>query len=77
MTTGTQQIESEAAGSPPDDWVPVEHRFAGLDRRTIAPSLGVLVFLLFLAFGLPAINGAISSRRSRASRATSWTSGTG
>ena len=60
MTDGSD-VSVPASGAVPDNWVPVEHRIAGLDRRTIAPALGVLVFLLFLTFGLPLINGAIAA----------------
>ncbi|UOX88022.1 hypothetical protein MUY14_41020 [Amycolatopsis sp. FBCC-B4732] len=44
---------------PPRGWVPVEHRFAGLDRRTFAPALLVLGIALLLGYGLPALNAAI------------------
>ena len=53
---GSVQVRTGA----PDDWVPVEHRLAGLDRRTVAPALGVFLFLVFLGFGLPAINDLIA-----------------
>ncbi|SFR04170.1 hypothetical protein SAMN04488564_102469 [Lentzea waywayandensis] len=43
----------------PREWVPVEHRFLGLDRRTFAPALSVLVIALLLLYGLPALNAAI------------------
>ncbi|MFJ5986964.1 hypothetical protein [Lentzea sp. NPDC092896] len=43
----------------PRGWVPVEHRFLGLDRRTFAPALSVLVIALLLLYGLPALNAAI------------------
>jgi hypothetical protein len=39
--------------------VPVEHRWAGLDRRTLIPAAGVLLVALLWAIILPAINGAI------------------
>ncbi|MCR3753973.1 hypothetical protein [Lentzea californiensis] len=46
----------------PPGWVPVEHRFLGLDRRTFAPALGVLAVALLLLYGLPALNAAIPWR---------------
>jgi hypothetical protein len=54
-------LDAPQPDDPAPEWVPVEHRFAGLDRRTIAPALGVLAFLLFLTFGLPFVNAAISA----------------
>lgn len=47
------------APEPPRGWVPVEHRFLGLDRRTFKPALIALVIALVLAYGLPALNAAI------------------
>ena len=41
------------------DWVAVEHRFLGLDRRTFRPALIALAIALVLAYGLPALNAAI------------------
>lgn len=55
MTTATPPSETAA----PPDWVPVEHRFLGLDRRTIAPALAVLVLAFVFATVIPAINAAI------------------
>ncbi|GAB3825851.1 hypothetical protein [Kribbella italica] len=43
----------------PQGWVPVEHRWFGLDRRTFKPGLIVLVIALVLIYGLPALNSAI------------------
>lgn len=43
----------------PHGWVPVEHRFLGLDRRTFPPALIALVIALLLAYGLPAVNAAV------------------
>ncbi|MEV6235178.1 hypothetical protein [Lentzea sp. NPDC051838] len=42
-----------------EQWVPVEHRFLGLDRRTFRPALIALAVALVLAYGLPAVNAAI------------------
>ncbi|GAB3146949.1 hypothetical protein GCM10027258_39570 [Amycolatopsis stemonae] len=47
---------------PPRGWVPVEHRFLGLDRRTFAPALIVLGIALLLSYGLPALDAAIPWR---------------
>lgn len=55
MTTATPPSETAA----PPDWVPVEHRFLGLDRRTIAPALAVLALAFIFATVIPAINAAI------------------
>jgi hypothetical protein len=55
MTATTQRTGALA----PDDWVPVEHRFLGLDRRTIAPALAVLALAFICATVIPAINNAI------------------
>lgn len=43
----------------PRGWVPVEHRFLGLDRRTFAPAFGVLAIALLLVYGLPALNASV------------------
>jgi hypothetical protein len=42
-----------------EGWVPVEHRFAGLDRRTFRPALIVLAVALVLIYGLQSLNAAI------------------
>jgi hypothetical protein len=44
--------------SPPG-WVPVEHRWFGLDRRTFKPALTVLAIALLLIYGSQAVNAAI------------------
>lgn len=43
----------------PEDWVPVEHRILGIDKRTIAPSLAVLAFMVLMAVVLPNINESV------------------
>ena len=43
----------------PQDWVPVEHRWFGLDRRTFPAGLITLAIALVLIYGLPALNAAI------------------
>jgi hypothetical protein len=43
----------------PADWVPVERRILGIDRRTIAPSLAVLVFVVLMAVVLPAVDESV------------------
>lgn len=45
---------------PPEGWVPVDHRFLGLDRRQFKPAIFVLVVGLALIYGLQAINAAIA-----------------
>ncbi len=42
-----------------DTFVPVEHRWAGLDRRTIVPSVIVLALVAVFALVLPRINDAV------------------
>lgn len=44
----------------PDGWVPVEHRILGIDRRTIAPALAVLAFVVFVAVVLPAVDESVA-----------------
>lgn len=44
-----------------DDWVPVEHRIAGLDRRTLPAAIGVLVVALVFIWVIPAIDDAVSN----------------
>ena len=51
MATGTEQ--------GPRDWVPVEHRFLGLDRRTFAAGFSALGIALALIYGSQALNAAI------------------
>lgn len=55
MTTASPPSETDA----PPDWVPVEHRFLGLDRRTIAPAVVVLALAFVFATVIPAIDAAI------------------
>ncbi|MEU0877415.1 hypothetical protein ABZ345_02355 [Lentzea sp. NPDC005914] len=43
----------------PREWVSVEHRFLGLDRRTFRPALIALAVALVLAYGLPVLNATI------------------
>lgn len=44
---------------PPADWVPVEHRFAGIDKRTILPSLAVLLLAIVYSVVIPAIDRSV------------------
>jgi hypothetical protein len=46
-----------------DAYVPVDRRWLGLDSRTIAPSLVVLVLTAVFALVLPRINDAVDSTR--------------
>ncbi|MET7421239.1 hypothetical protein [Dactylosporangium sp. NPDC005555] len=43
----------------PAGWVPVEHRWFGLDRRTLGPGLIALVLALLLIYGWSALNAVI------------------
>lgn len=56
MTDLQQQSE---APPRPSGWVPVEHRILGIDRRTIAPALAVLAFMVLMAVGLPALDESV------------------
>ncbi|WP_127500790.1 hypothetical protein [Actinoplanes solisilvae] len=40
-------------------WVPVEHRWLGLDRRQLKPAIFVLVVALLLIYGWPALNAVV------------------
>jgi hypothetical protein len=51
------------ARESPAGWVPVEHRWFGLDRRTFKPALIALAVALVLVYGLPALNAAIPWHR--------------
>ncbi|MGW0172459.1 hypothetical protein ACWDUM_01305 [Rhodococcus sp. NPDC003322] len=44
----------------PDGWVPVERRWFGLERATIAPALVVVAFAVLFAVVVPAVNGAMT-----------------
>jgi hypothetical protein len=48
------------ASVAPQDWVPVERRLWGMDRRTLVPALVVAVFGVVAFWGLPALNTAVS-----------------
>ncbi len=52
--------DAPPSARPPADWVPVEQRVLGIDKRTILPSLGVLIFVVFMALGLPAIDDSVA-----------------
>jgi hypothetical protein len=54
--------EGERAQAPArrDDWVPVERRVFGIDKRTILPSLAVLALALLLGMVLPNIDESVS-----------------
>ena len=54
------EVEQTEATVRPDDWVPVERRVLGIDKRTILPSLAVLVFVLVLGVVLPNIDEAVA-----------------
>lgn len=48
-------------GPQPDEWVPVEHRIAGLDRRTLPAAIGVLVLAFVYVWLLPAIDQMVEN----------------
>ena len=50
---------STAADAAPVDWVPVEDRWLGMDRRALVPAVVVAVFGALAFWGFPALNGAI------------------
>ncbi|MFC4603579.1 hypothetical protein [Rhodococcus kronopolitis] len=43
-----------------DDWVPVDRRILGLDRRTLLPALGILLLAFLYATVVPAIDRSIA-----------------
>ncbi|MGK5681609.1 hypothetical protein [Actinoplanes sp. URMC 104] len=43
-------------------WVPVEHRWFGLDRRRMKPAVFVLAVALLLIYGWPALNAVVPWR---------------
>ena len=47
----------------PDDWVPVDRRWHGIDRRTIVPGVIAIVLIIFLSGVLPAVDSAIEYDR--------------
>jgi hypothetical protein len=57
VVTDLQQSEDPRA---PADWVPVEDRILGIDKRTIVPSLAVLVFVVLMAVVLPAVDESVA-----------------
>jgi hypothetical protein len=56
----TDRQEPSEVPPLPEDWVPVEHRVLGIDKRTIAPSLAVLALVVFMAVILPWINDSVA-----------------
>jgi hypothetical protein len=46
-----------------DDWVPVERRWLGIDKRTIAPALIALILAIVVRGVLPAIDDAVDYDR--------------
>ncbi|TDW24514.1 hypothetical protein [Kribbella kalugense] len=46
-------------GQAPEGWVPVEHRWLGLDRRTFAAGFTALAVALLLIYGFQGLNAAI------------------
>ena len=63
-TTESTTIDQPPGGDaislpPPDDWVPVEERVLGFDKRTLWPGLVVLAVWALWVHVVPAINDAI------------------
>ena len=63
-TTESTTIDQPPGGDavplpPPDDWVPVEERVLGFDKRTLWPGLVVLAVWVLWVHVVPAINDAI------------------
>lgn len=54
--------QSDGTGAP-EDWVPVEQRWLGLDRRTLRPAAVVLGVAAVMVFGVPAVDQAVSAGR--------------
>jgi hypothetical protein len=52
-------LQQPEAPPPPADWVPVEDRVLGIERRTIAPSLAVLALVVLLAVVVPAVDQSV------------------
>jgi hypothetical protein len=54
--------EELPTGAPvrPDDWVPVDRRLFGIDKRTILPSLAVLALVMVLAVALPQVDESVA-----------------
>jgi hypothetical protein len=61
-TTAPTTIDRPPGGPlqpPPDDWLPVEERVLGFDRRTLWPGLVILAVRAIWVHVIPAINDAI------------------
>ena len=63
MTSGGEVATAQPDLTPPEDCVPVDQRFLGLDKRTIWPALGILVLVIVYSGVLPVINDAVSYRQ--------------
>lgn len=57
--TMTPPPRNAAPQPPPDDWVPVEERVLGFDKRTLWPGLIILAVWVIWVHVLPAVNSAI------------------
>lgn len=65
MSNAEEQVDSVAPAprfEPADGWVPADQRWFGLDRRTIAPTLTVVVAAFVMSVVLPLVNGAVPYR---------------
>jgi hypothetical protein len=52
-------VEEPEVSARRDDWVPVERRLFGIDKRTILPALAVLAFGMVLGVVLPSVNESV------------------
>ncbi len=50
------------AREAPEEWVPVDQRWLGLDRRTIAPALVLLVWAVLMGAVVPAVAESIPAK---------------
>jgi hypothetical protein len=57
----TDLADGPPSPGAPEGWVPVEHRIAGIDRRTILPALLVLALALVAGTVLPRINASLKA----------------
>jgi len=58
-TTTEERPRTASLRPPPDDWVPVDERVLGFDKRTLWPGLVILAVWAIFVHVVPAINDAI------------------
>lgn len=56
-------MDTRAVPGRPPDWVPVERRWHGIDRRTVMPALVALLVIATFRVVLPGIDGSIAVER--------------